>query len=633
MYFFKFRASSLLCILLTLSLNLEAQAGFWKKVRSVAKVAVNPTGLLNGQSYVDPEIREDVSKTLKKAGKDIAREWKVLPPELQVAIIVVAVAAGGYALAPTLGAEMGVALSVDIGAKTVTIPIATSAETGAILTGVGAGAAYSSTAKNNNAQKNNEKSKSRVSQRKEEVILSKEKIFERETKHVSLPFGGNFQIELPPEKQVQEVENIIERYCNDEDCTSYENIIASAQATLFQFGAPGTGYLLSSPEFDRDFATVYNQNIEQPQDTFCFPSGTSVETPEGEKFIERLSVDDYVVSEDQENEQCVLSKVEAVFEHEVDELTLIKFESGSLKSTRDHPFYIIELEEYIRADEIEEGMHFLSVSGEEIYVESTEILPLETPIKVHNLRVQDNHNYFVGNSKILTHNCDGFVQGVTETVEHMFYSLEDAILHPIETAKGVGNAILNADKVAKALSIKIETIINEYPGYTDSEKGKLIGSVSTEIAAFFAPAGGILKAGSKLGSLAQDVRFTNKLFKATKEVTEELGGSAKELVELWKQHPERGSLKLGQNHKYHPAPKLFEAFPDLQRAKPKTPIQGGGGLRKRWTDKKGNIYEWDSQHGTLEKYSRKGKHIGEFDPKTGRQTKQADLSRDIKKYL
>jgi hypothetical protein len=73
-----------------------------------------------------------------------------------------------------------------------------------------------------------------------------------------------------------------------------------------------------------------------------------------------------------------------------------------------------------------------------------------------------------------------------------------------------------------------------------------------------------------------------------------------------------------------PAPKELEAFPDADRAKPKTPVQGGGGLRQRWKDSDGNIYEWNRQHGTVEKYNKRGKHQGEYDPKTGKQTKPAN---------
>jgi len=74
------------------------------------------------------------------------------------------------------------------------------------------------------------------------------------------------------------------------------------------------------------------------------------------------------------------------------------------------------------------------------------------------------------------------------------------------------------------------------------------------------------------------------------------------------------------------------AFPDAKRAPRKTAIQGGGGLRVRWKDSKGKIYEWDSQHGTVEVYDKSGRnHLGEFNPETGFQTKPADSSRRVEK--
>jgi hypothetical protein len=76
----------------------------------------------------------------------------------------------------------------------------------------------------------------------------------------------------------------------------------------------------------------------------------------------------------------------------------------------------------------------------------------------------------------------------------------------------------------------------------------------------------------------------------------------------------------------------LNAFPDAWQAERKTPIQGGGGkLRARWIDKDKNIYEWDYRHGTVEKYNKQGKHLGEFHPETGRQLKEADLTREVKK--
>lgn len=94
-------------------------------------------------------------------------------------------------------------------------------------------------------------------------------------------------------------------------------------------------------------------------------------------------------------------------------------------------------------------------------------------------------------------------------------------------------------------------------------------------------------------------------------------------------------IYLNADHKYHVAPKgnpPLPAFPEAKTAKKRTPVKGGGSLRSRWKDSKGRIYEWDSQHGTVEIYDRSGRnHLGEFDPITGEQTKPADPTRKVEK--
>ena len=66
-----------------------------------------------------------------------------------------------------------------------------------------------------------------------------------------------------------------------------------------------------------------------------------------------------------------------------------------------------------------------------------------------------------------------------------------------------------------------------------------------------------------------------------------------------------------------------------QPVRPKTFIRGTGKLRKRWKDAEGNIYEWDYQHGSVEKYDRGGRHLGEFHPETAIILKFADPNRRI----
>ena len=79
----------------------------------------------------------------------------------------------------------------------------------------------------------------------------------------------------------------------------------------------------------------------------------------------------------------------------------------------------------------------------------------------------------------------------------------------------------------------------------------------------------------------------------------------------------------------HPAPKDgLPAFPEARQVPGKTSIKGGGKKRERWKDKK-HIYEWDAQHGRVEKYNKRGEHLGEFDYITGAQTKGPDSTRRI----
>lgn len=79
-----------------------------------------------------------------------------------------------------------------------------------------------------------------------------------------------------------------------------------------------------------------------------------------------------------------------------------------------------------------------------------------------------------------------------------------------------------------------------------------------------------------------------------------------------------------------PPPPTLPAFPNAKGVKWKTPVQRGGGARKRWKDPDGTIYEWDRQHGTVEVYSRNGRrHLGEYDPDTGEQVKPPDPTRKV----
>ncbi|HTT78474.1 MAG TPA: colicin E3/pyocin S6 family cytotoxin [Stellaceae bacterium] len=79
---------------------------------------------------------------------------------------------------------------------------------------------------------------------------------------------------------------------------------------------------------------------------------------------------------------------------------------------------------------------------------------------------------------------------------------------------------------------------------------------------------------------------------------------------------------------FPPADDRLPAFPTAIRAKGKTRFPGG--LRRRWKDPDGTIYEWDYRHGTVEVYDRRGwLHLGDFNPVTGTQVGPADPGRSV----
>ena len=101
--------------------------------------------------------------------------------------------------------------------------------------------------------------------------------------------------------------------------------------------------------------------------------------------------------------------------------------------------------------------------------------------------------------------------------------------------------------------------------------------------------------------------------------------------DLWGEVEQELELETGLLEAYIDPPEDLPAFPDAKKTKKKTKVQGGGKLRERWKEPKGKkrIIEWDYQHGKVEVYNKRGKHLGEFDPETGEQTKPADKSRSV----
>lgn len=77
--------------------------------------------------------------------------------------------------------------------------------------------------------------------------------------------------------------------------------------------------------------------------------------------------------------------------------------------------------------------------------------------------------------------------------------------------------------------------------------------------------------------------------------------------------------------KHHPIPmEMKKTLPGFKYSKR---LKHKDGAREAWDLGKGWHAEWDSQHGDVEVYNKRGKHQGAFDPNTGEKSKDAKEDR------
>lgn len=144
----------------------------------------------------------------------------------------------------------------------------------------------------------------------------------------------------------------------------------------------------------------------------CFVAGTLVFTTMGLIPIENITNDTMVYSFDPNTLEVSEKQVEDVFVKESNKLIDIEVNGETIKTTPDHPFYIPQ-KGFTRAIELRAGDELYTVNGEYVVIEKIQHEILEFPVKVYNFRVAELHTYFVGNSKIGTHNqtCENPIFG------------------------------------------------------------------------------------------------------------------------------------------------------------------------------------------------------------------------------
>jgi hypothetical protein len=135
-----------------------------------------------------------------------------------------------------------------------------------------------------------------------------------------------------------------------------------------------------------------------------FTADTLVHTENGLKPISEIKVGDKVLSYDERTEttsdQPVMTVIQGEKQYQIIKITL---NSGdSIEATAEHPFYI-KGKGWNPASRLKVGQALQLHNGTTVVVKEIDTsVRLE---KVYNLTVANTHNYFVGESGVLVHNC------------------------------------------------------------------------------------------------------------------------------------------------------------------------------------------------------------------------------------
>ena len=139
----------------------------------------------------------------------------------------------------------------------------------------------------------------------------------------------------------------------------------------------------------------------------CFIAGTLVQSEDGSKAIEDISVGDKVWAWDEETGDVALKEVVETYINKTDELIHIFVNGEEIITTPTHPFYS-PVRGWTDACKLRAGDILVLVNGEYVVVEKTQHEILETPIAVYNFQVKDYHTYYVSQIGVCVNNkCSG----------------------------------------------------------------------------------------------------------------------------------------------------------------------------------------------------------------------------------
>lgn len=139
-------------------------------------------------------------------------------------------------------------------------------------------------------------------------------------------------------------------------------------------------------------------SISPPMTCDCLVAGTPVWTAAGPRPIEQLQVGDLIVCQDPESGETALKPMVRATVRPPETLVVLHVGDETITCSGGHPFWVAG-EGWVKAREIRSGMELHTLGGTSRVSEVAEGSRQTT----YNLVVADFHSYFVGESKVLSH--------------------------------------------------------------------------------------------------------------------------------------------------------------------------------------------------------------------------------------
>lgn len=137
----------------------------------------------------------------------------------------------------------------------------------------------------------------------------------------------------------------------------------------------------------------------------CLTSETLVKTLEGFKPIREIVIGDLVLSKNEKLGIEEYKKVTEIHRNSTYESCILSTKNSIIEATTGHLF-MIKGKWWTAAIDIKENDYIELSNGNYEEILEIEYKENKYPIKVYNLTVEDNHNYYIGENKVLTHNMN-----------------------------------------------------------------------------------------------------------------------------------------------------------------------------------------------------------------------------------